>query len=130
MRSFNRRWRSRIGWIALVSFWFAQVAIAAYVCPDANDSATLQQTPSGQGDCHRSGGHLKDTGNAQLCKAYCERGAQVKPSAWIDPPDLVALAVPAPLGYFEPALASERPERCLSSSGDPPLYLRNCVLRN
>ena len=130
MRSLSRRWRGCIVWIALVSFSFAQLAVAAYVCPGANDAAQIAQMASGDGDCHGSDGHFQDPDNAQLCKAYCERSAQAKPSALIDPPDLADFAVAALPARVEPRHAFERPDFCLPPSGGPPLYLRNCVLRN
>ena len=130
MRSLSRRWRGWIVWIALVSFSFSQLAVAAYVCPNANDATQVAQTAIEEGDCHRSGGYLHDPDNAQLCKAYCERSPQVKPSALIDLPDLADIAVPMLLTRFEPRRAFERADFCLPPSGGPPLYLRNCVLRN
>ena len=128
MRLLNRRWRACCAWIALLSFSFAQLAVAAYVCPDASDKAQLMA--AADGDCHGSGGQPHDTDNAQLCKAHCERGAQVKPSAFIDPPALAHVAVTIPIVVPAADHSFERFDFCLPPSGGPPLYLRNCVLRN
>ena len=129
MRVLNRRWRTCWAWIALLSFAFAQLAVAAYVCPDTSDKA--QFSAAAEGDCHGSGGQSHDTDNAQLCKAHCEGSAQVKPSALIDPPALADVAIPAPVAHLAAAGHScERSDFCLPPSGGPPLYLRNCVLRN
>lgn len=130
MRVSTRRWRGWFAWLALITFAFAQLAVAAYVCPNTVDAAEIERVPPIDGECHRTGPH-SDADNAQLCKAYCERGAQVKPSSVIDPPDLAHIALPALIA--RPALNhapnhSHHPWR--ASHGDPPLYLRNCVLRN
>lgn len=117
-------------WIALACFAFTQLAVAAYVCSDTAASAQAQATGMHEGDCHRLAGRLQQRADAQLCKAYCERDAQAKPSALADVPDpaggaALALFPPTPL-----PLALERSEASFPSHGDPPLYLRNCVLRN
>ena len=131
MRASSRRWRGWFAWIALVSFSFAQLAVAAYVCAGAKDSTRAEQVAQGDGDCHRSGGHFPDSDNAQLCKAHCERGAQVKPSALADPPALADAPLPLQFPLAAPAAVSlQYSDFCRVPHGDPPLYLRNCVLRN
>jgi hypothetical protein len=84
----------------------------------------------GDGDCHRSDGYLPDTDNAQLCKAYCERGAQVKPSTVFDPPDLTDVPRFTLVARPAPTDAVEHSDFYRAPHGGPPLYLRNCVLRN
>ena len=130
MRVTNRKWRAWIALIALVSFSFAQLAVAAYVCPATDDGSQVERMSSGGGDCHRSDGYLPDTDNAQLCKAYCERDAQVKPSLTLDPPDLSDLVLFALVARPAPTDVFEYSESCRAPPGGPPLYLRNCVLRN
>ena len=131
MRASSRRWRGWFVWIALVSFSFAQLAVAAYVCPNAEDTTRVERSGQGDGDCHSSGGRSHDSDNAQLCKAHCERGAQVKPSALVDPPALAPLALPVVFPSAAPAAVSlHYADSCRAPHGDPPLYLRNCVLRN
>jgi len=131
MRASSRRWRGWFVWIALVSFSFAQLAVAAYVCPNAEDTTRVERSGQGDGDCHGSGGRSHDSDNAQLCKAHCERGAQVKPSALVDPPALAPLALPVVFPSAAPAAVSlQYADSCRAPHGDPPLYLRNCVLRN
>jgi hypothetical protein len=130
MLASSRRWRGWFAWVALVTFTFAQLAVAAYVCPSTADATRIEQAQAEDGDCHRTGGHLQDPDNAQLCKAYCERGAQVKPSTPIDPPDLADVSLPVPVARSALGDALERSSSCPVPHGGPPLYLRNCVLRN
>ena len=130
MRAANRKWRGWIALIALISFSFAQLAVAAYVCPASDDAAQLERMARGDGDCHRSDGYPHDTDNAQLCKAYCERGAQVKPSAAFDPPDLTDFTRSTPVARPVSMDAVEHSDSYRAPHGGPPLYLRNCVLRN
>src|SRR5262245_58485624 len=103
MRISSRKWRGWFVWVALVSFCFAQLAVAAYVCPNTADESQMARAPIVDGDCHRTGGHLPDADNAQLCKAYCEQSAQAKPSALADPPDLADVVLPAPVAHIDPS---------------------------
>ena len=130
MRALSRRWRGRIVWLALVSFSFTQLAVAAYVCPGADETTRIEQVAQHEGDCHRSGGPFHDNDNPQLCKAHCERGAQVKPSALADPPALADVALPVFFFPAAPAISLQYFDSYRAPDGDPPLYLRNCVLRN
>ena len=117
-------------WLAAISFFFAQLAVAAYACTSAIDSAAVPPLASGEGDCHRSLVPLQDAGKTQLCKAHCEHGAQAKPSPLGDLPDLARFTQAA---FFTPVVAVESLDRSAYSGaphGGPPLYLRHCVLRN
>ncbi len=130
MRALSRKWRGWFVWIALACFSFTQLAVAAYMCPGAGDSGRFQQMQAGEGDCHRAGGYPQDTDNAQLCKAYCERGAQAKPSVLGDLPDLASTAFTPVFTHTFHAPACDRTEFHRGPYSGPPLYLLNCVLRN
>lgn len=116
--------------LLLLSFVFTQLAVAAYVCPGSVDTTHAERRHLGEGDCHRPSGSPQDRDDPQLCKAYCERGAQAKPNGFADLTDLAAFpCAPAPI-YRESVQSSDRYDVQRGHCVGPPLYLLNCVLRN
>lgn len=127
----HRRWLP--GWLVPVLL-FAQIATAAYTCPqtvsmDAAANGAMAEMP----DCH--GG--EDATPPPLCKAHCEAGQQsvnsLSGAAGVPAPALVAALWVRALDVAEAAqTAAALPEAQSVGppAGTPPLYLTLLVLRN
>lgn len=124
------------GWLVL-TLLFAQVASAAYACPQGlASSAPVQQAMAEMPGCD---GHMAaglDDAQPSLCKAHCEQGAQsVNSVAASDVPaatTLWAVLDWAPLALV-PVQAGHGQVLALSGApppGAPPLYIALLVLRN
>lgn len=149
MRALHRRRGRLAGWLAAVLL-FAQLATAAYACPQLTrvapeqvaaamaagadaDAAAMAAMP----DCSGNMPAAMDPEQPQLCKAHCEAGNSSvnSQSAAPDVPQLAATDA-AWVGVVDPAAAAGRaaglraPVADAPPAGRPPLYLSFLVLRN
>lgn len=125
----HRRWLP--AWLVPVLL-FAQIATAAYACPQAvpADAGAVAEMP----DCHGRG----DATPPALCKAHCEAGQQSVNShagaASVPAPALIDLRWLRALACVEPSQTLRRPPSWAPAvgppDGTPPLYLQLLVLRN
>jgi hypothetical protein len=138
-----RRHRCRLsGWLVAVLL-FAQLATAAYACPQLAPSpaegpaVVADMALAAMPDCAGHGPATMDPDQPQLCKAHCEAGSSSvnsQPAAPDAPPMMATDA--AWVGVVDPAVAAERaagmPDAVAAGppAGAPPLYLFFLVLRN
>ena len=128
----SRRWLS--GWMIL-ALLFAQLATAAYACPelgppDGRASAALASDCEAEHAVSRS-----DQEDGLLCKASCEQAAQVvKASAGFDAAQAAVVLYLAPSGSNRDLVSSPvalaLPAFGWRPPGWPPVYLLHRVLRN
>ena len=132
MHVMNARIRSLAAILALIGLLFAQLAMAAYVCPMADGSGRSLGAPTQDGGCD---GMPMDAAAPALCLAHCQQGDQSadrspspspeQSAAW--PIDVIpgglhqATAVAAP-GVRQVTLASV-------TATSPPLSGHSCCLR-
>jgi len=128
----SRCWLS--GWMIL-ALLFAQLATAAYACPelgpvDRQARVALASDCDAQHAVSRS-----DEEDGLLCKASCDQGAQVvKAAAGFDAPQAAVVLYLAPSGsnrdLVSSAVAPTQPAFDRRPPGWPPVYLFHRVLRN
>jgi hypothetical protein len=116
--------------IAVFSLLFAQLAVAAYACPQL--AMAVMSAQAEQGDMPGCTG-MADTGQPGLCQAHCASGQQsldapvLPPVAPFAATGLVAiLALSETTGAGRPA-ASQPP--LLARATAPPLAIRHCCFR-
>jgi hypothetical protein len=143
-----RALRRHRGWLCgglVAVLLFAQLATAAYACPQlasssAESSAVAvaeEAAAAAMPDCAGHGVAAMDPDQPQLCKAHCEAGrssVNSQPAVPDAPPVLATDA--AWVGVVDPAAAAERAASMPGAwadgppAGSPPLYLSFLVLRN
>ena len=130
---FNRTLIRLIARTAITAVLFAQLAVAAYACPNFEGPAQVIAAAT-SGDMHAAmpDCEMRDTGNPNLCLQHCQAGEQsVQTLAQTSVPAFAALSTfavlePAPLSFNPGIVAlSALPARETS----PPPLLRFGVLR-
>ncbi|WP_114968880.1 hypothetical protein [Rhodoferax ferrireducens] len=135
-----RKAKSTRTWIATfvaLCLLFAQIATAAYACPQLlkQSVSMIDGNAVVMADCDSMSASQMDEEQPSLCKAYCESGLQSHESKNSADVQLTALDVLWSLVWiFQPALESaalavpvtQTPER---PPGSPPLYLVHQVFR-
>lgn len=127
----HRRWLP--AWLVPVLL-FAQIATAAYACPQAAPALGAAATAMAEmPDCQAG----MDPTQPQLCKAHCETGQQSVNSnagaASVPGPALIDARWARVLVCTDAAqtlLAAPKPQSVGPPDGTPPLYLSLLVLRN
>lgn len=111
----TRRTRTFAAWLALLALVFAQLATAAYACPQLIEAAA-QETDCGDGVV-----------NANLCERHCDYGnASLDTSKTSAAPDLAAAFV-RPLPLPAPSALPRAHANASVATGPPPT--RFTVLR-
>ncbi len=122
----NRIRRKIVACFSIALLLFAQLAVAAYACPNNTERMDLQLSVESQSTpkpCHGM-----DHKNPNLCKQYCDQSAQSVDSrlqAKIDLPVLPVAWIVSCADLRMPKLRStpvELPPKLVT----PPLYLHHC----
>jgi len=130
----HRAWLSR--GLALVLL-FAQLATAAYACPQLSGAeAPAVQAAAAMPDCAGNMPSGMDPEQPQLCKAHCEAD-QTSVNSQLAAPDVpvaVGAALPGVVDLADAAVQRVARMRAVASAGPPDgapaLYLAFLVLRN
>jgi hypothetical protein len=119
----KRRRRLRLAWLTLLALLFQQVALASYVCPNAE---TPTQTVSMAG-CE--GMEMPDPDAPALCHQHCVRDHVTSPD--LKAPQLPMLALP-PLHFamvLLPPVEALHYQDVPTCRSDPPPAQRFCSLQ-
>ena len=108
---------------------FAQLAVAAYVCPAADGQSTAlpSSIETVAAPCQKM-----DKNRANLCKQHCEQASQSVDTpvhAAIDVPVLPLIAVITQAANARLPVNETVQGNLLFSNTDPPLSIRNCCFR-
>jgi hypothetical protein len=114
----KRRFRSPTTWLAIFALLFAQMATAAYACPQLMEKAAVAHAP----DCDHGANP-----DPNLCQRHCDDGKfSLETPKSFDTPDM-AVAFARPL-VVAAIVISPRAARCARiATGPPPT--RSPVLR-
>jgi len=106
-----RRTRHFAAWFALLAFVFAQLATAAYACPQMMGP----QAAAAMSDCDHGANP-----SPNLCESHCDHGKiSVDPAKPLNPPPAIAATIVRPLAIAMP-LDVLRAPRCASVATGPP----------
>lgn len=133
---FGRRFNRSIAHLLMAVLLYAQLATAAYACPEP----LRPGTPVAMAEMPGCDGHMgtaaMDPTQPLLCQAHCQPDAQnLQPAPAVDlqtAPLLWAVLDWSAAAVQPPALQTLRPQSPSGapSPGSPPLYLSLLVLRN
>lgn len=130
MRTMTRRIRFLAALVATAGVLFAQLAVAAYACPMADEIAAMAGMPLQQSGC---GDMAMDSDQPALCQAHCQQGDQSldKPSAafpdqgsWVQVREICSASPQAPT-----VVSPGEQLSLLSRATAPSVALRHCCLR-
>jgi hypothetical protein len=128
----SRRIRALIAFLAVMGVLFAQIAVAAYACPGAQEMALAAVGMEAGAEMPPCGEGMAEP-QPTLCSAHCQQGDQSldKPAAPAVPA-IAWVAIPPGAAAPDVALAASLPgeqRSLLARATAPSVALRNCSLR-
>ncbi len=115
--------RKATGWLAIFALLFAQLAVAAYVCPQvAPPSASVAMTHANT-PCEQL-----DVALSNLCQKHCHDAEQSQAAAPLPPAFAPSFVVHIEPSALEIPLARIE-QHALLHVHSPPLTIRNCCFR-
>ena len=122
----NRIRRKIVACCSIGLLLFAQLAVAAYACPNKTENLDRQSSVESQAAAKPC--HGMDQKNPNLCKQYCDQSAQSVDSRVQAKIDLLALAVSwlVPRADLRMPILRTTPINLPPKLVTPPLYLHHC----
>ncbi len=115
--------RKVTGWLAIVALLFAQLAVAAYACPEAVEPATSPAASFAKTPCDQLDAELSN-----LCQKHCHDAEQSQAAAPLPPAFTPGFTVHLQATVPETSI-SPLEQRSLLHIHPPPITIRNCCFR-
>lgn len=130
----RRKYRLLTALVALFGSLFAQLAIAAYICPGLNVGGDLQATAAAGFPMQSMPGcDQPEPANPAMCNAHCQHGTSSLDRAELPAVLPAVVIVSRILAPLEPVASSaprdEEPDWLLLRSTSPPISIRHCCFR-